>query len=156
MQPSLANARKITFTQAGVSLVVGEEWECQNPHPDSSLYPPTLVSRSGSIRVVLLPPDRSDPALVADGLRTAFDRNPQAGKHTFRRQQFANDHGIRGVCVSYLQQSGKKGSISVVENSHYLVKNRTGRCVVVNYIASADTADTSATHRMLLTGLSLQ
>jgi hypothetical protein len=156
MQPSTANTRKVTFTQAGVSLAVGEEWECKNPHPDSALYPPTLVSPAGAIRVVLLPPDRSDPATVADGLRAAFDRNPRAAKHSFHRQQFANDHGVRGLCVSYLQQIGKNGSASVVENSHYLVKSRAGRCVVVNYLASADTADTAAIHRMLRTGLSLQ
>jgi hypothetical protein len=156
MQTAAVNPRKITFTQAGVSLVVGEEGECQNPHPDSALYPPTLVSRAGSIRVVLLPPDRSDPAAVADGLRAAFDRNPRAGKHSFRRQQFSNDHGVRGLCVSYLQQTGKNGATSVVENSHYVIKSRAGRCVVINYVASADTTDTSAIHRALRTGLSLQ
>jgi hypothetical protein len=156
MQPSSLNARKVTFTQAGVSLVVGEEWESKNTHSDSTLYPPMLVSQAGTIRVVLLPPDRSDPAVVADGLRAAFDRNSRATKHSFRRQQFANDRGVRGLCVSYLQQTGKNGNVAVVENSHYLVRSRAGRCVAINYVASADNKDASAIDRMLRTGLSLQ
>jgi hypothetical protein len=44
----------------------------------------------------------------------------------------------------------------MMENSHYLVKNRAGRCVVINYVASADGADASAIQRMLRTSLSLQ
>jgi hypothetical protein len=156
LQTSSVNPRTMAFAQAGVSLVVGEEWQCQNVNSDRSLYPPTLVSQAGSIRVVLLPPDRSDPNTVADGLRAAFDLNPRAAKHSFRKQQFASDNGVQGICVSYLQQTTAKGSESTVENSHYLVKNRAGRCVVINYMASADGGDTSAIHRMLRTSLSLQ
>jgi hypothetical protein len=146
----------MAFTQAGVSLVVGEEWQCQNVNSERGLYPPTLVSQAGTIRVVLLPPDRSDPAIVADGLRAAFDRNPRAAKHSFRKQQFVSDKGAQGLCVSYLQQGSANGGEATMENSHYLVKNRAGRCVVINYVASADGADTSTIQRMLRTSLSLQ
>jgi hypothetical protein len=156
IQTNPINPRTMAFNQAGVSLVVGEEWQCQNVNSERNLYPPTLVSSVGTIRVVLLPPDRSDPAVVADGLRAAFDRNPRAAKHSFRKQQFASDKGARGLCVSYLQQGGAKGGDATMENSHYLVKNRAGRCVVINYVASADGVDTSAIHRMLRTSLSLQ
>jgi hypothetical protein len=156
MQTKPINPRTMAFTQAGVSLVVGEEWQCQNVNSERGLYPPTLVSQAGTIRVVLLPPDRSDPAIVADGLRAAFDLNPRAAKHSFRKQQFASDKGVQGLCVSYLQQASAKGGESTLENSHYLVKNRAGRCVVINYMASADGGDTSAIHRMLRTSLSLQ
>ena len=155
MQTNPINPRTMTFNQAGVSLVVGEEWQCQNVSSQGGLYPPTLVSSAGTIRVVLLPPDRSDPAIVADGLRAAFDLNPRAAKHSFRKQQFASDKGVQGLCVSYLQQSSAKGGGSTLEDSHYLVKNRAGRCVVINYMASADGGDTSAIHRMLRTSLSL-
>jgi hypothetical protein len=150
------NPRTMAFAQAGVSLVVGEEWQAQNANSDRSLYPPTLVSQAGSIRVLLLPPDRSDPAIVADGLRAAFDLNPHVARHSFRKQQFASDKGARGLCVSYLQRAIANGGETTVENSHYLVKNRAGRCVVINYVASADGLDTSAIHRMLRTSLSLQ
>jgi len=156
MESRVVNPRTMAFAQAGVSLVVGEEWQCQNVNSDRGLYPPTLVSPAGSIRVVLLPPDRADPDAVADGLRAAFDLNPRAAKHTFRKQQFASDKGVQGLCVSYLQQASGKGGDATMENSHYLVKNRAGRCVVINYVASADDADTGAIHRMLRTSLSLQ
>ena len=156
MQNKPVNPRTMTFAQAGVSLVVGEEWQSRNVDSDRGLYPPTLVSQAGSIRVVLLPPDRSDPAIVADGLRAAFDLNPRAAKHSFHRQQFVSDTGVSGLCVSYLQQASASGGESTRENSHYLVKNRAGRCVVINYLASADGADSSAIHRMLRTSLSLQ
>jgi hypothetical protein len=156
IQTNPINPRTMAFAQAGVSLVVGEEWQCQNVNSERSLYPPTLVSQAGRIRVLLLPPDRSDPAAVADGLRSDFELNPRVAKHSFRRQQFASDNGVRGLCVSYLQSVKASGGETTVENSHYLVKNRAGRCVVINYVASADGVDTSAIHRMLRTSLSLQ
>jgi hypothetical protein len=156
MQTKPINPRTMAFAQAGVSLVVGEEWQCHNVTSEHGLYPPTLVSPAGRIRVLLLPPDRSDPAVVADGLRADFDLNPRVAKHSFRKQQFANDNGVRGLCVSYLQSAEANGSEIAVENSHYLVKNRAGRCVVINYLASTDGVDTSGIHRMLRTSLSLQ
>jgi hypothetical protein len=156
MQSSSVNPRKMAFKQAGVSLVLGEEWQCQNVDSERGLYPPTLVSQAGNIRIVLLPPDRSDPEIVADSLRVAFDLNPRVAKHSFRKQQFASDDGVRGLCVSYLQRASAQGRECTMENSHYLVKNRAGRCVVINYMASADDVDTSPVHRMLRTSLSLQ
>lgn len=156
MQTNTTNPRTMSFTQAGMTLVVGEEWECQNVDSERSLYPPTLVSQAGRIRVLLLPPDRSNPAIVADGLRTAFEANPLVAKHSFRKQEFASDKGAQGLCVSYLQRVNVKGAEATVENSHYLLKNRAGRCVIINYIASAEDVDSSAVHRMLRTGLSLQ
>jgi hypothetical protein len=156
MQTKSVNPRTMAFTQAGMMLAVGEEWQCQNVNSESSLYPPTLVSAAGRIRVLLLPPDRSDPATVADGLRGDFDANPNVARHTFRKREFASDKGVRGLCVSYLQRASVNGTETSVENSHYLVKNRAGRCVVINYLASADNVDTAGIHRMLRTSLALQ
>ena len=153
LQTTSVNPRTIAFAQAGVSLLVGEEWQCQNVNSDHGLYPPTLLSPAGKIRVVLLPPDQTDPATVADVLRARFDVNPQVAKHSFRRQQFASDQGVQGLCVSYLQQAA--GGKSTVENWHYLVKNRAGRCVAINYLASAEGVDPSAASRMVRTSLSL-
>ena len=151
-----SNPRQLAFAQAGVTLLVGEEWECRNVNFERGPYPPTLVSEAGSIRVMLLPSDRSDPDVVADGLRVAFDHNSRSAKHTFQRQQLASDNGVQGVCVSYRQCARESEGASAVENLHYLVKNRAGRCVVINYVASADGVDTSAIHRMFRTSLSLQ
>ena len=156
MPATSSNPRSMSFKQAGMTLVVGEEWECQNVNPERSLYPPTLVGPAGRVRVLLLPPDRSNPEIVADGLRTAFEANPLVAKHSFRKREFASDTGVQGLCVSYLQRANVEGADTTVENSHYLLKNRAGRCVIINYIASAEDVDTSAVHRMLRTGLSLQ
>lgn len=156
MQTNAINPRTMSFNQAGLTLIVGEEWECQNVNSERSLYPPTLVSQAGKIRVLLLPPDRSNPTIVADGLRTAFEVNPLVARHSFRKREFASEKGAQGLCISYLQRANVKGAETTVENSHYLLKNRAGRCVIINYIASAEDVDTSAVHRMLWTGLSLQ
>jgi hypothetical protein len=151
-----SHPRTLAFTQAGVTLTVGEEWQGKNFNSEHCLYPPSLVSRAGVIRVLLLPPDRSDPAVVADGLRAAFDLNPLVAKHSFRKQQFASEKGARGFCVSYLQRVNADRGGSTVENSHYVIKNRAGRCVVINYMAAAADVDTSDVHQMLRTSLSLR
>ena len=156
MQTTPVNPHTLAFAQAGVSLVVGEEWQFRNVETVRSAFPPTLVSRLGTIRVVLLPPDRSDPAMVADALRADFDTNPRAAKHSFRKQPFTNDNGIWGLRVSYLEREDAKGDEPVVENSHYLVKNRAGRCVAINYVAYAEGAAATSVQEMLRTSLKLQ
>ena len=113
MQTKATNPRTMSFTQTGMTLVVGEEWECQNVDSERSLYPPTLVSQAGRIRVLLLPPDRSNPAVVANGLRTAFEANPLVAKHSFRKGQFARDKGAQQPCVSYLQRVNLKAAVRV-------------------------------------------
>jgi len=150
------NPHPLLFAQAGVSLVVGEEWQCRNVGSERGLYPPTLVSRAGTIRVLLLPPDRSDPAVVADCLRNEFDLDTRVAKHSFRKERFTSDQGVEGVCVSYRQRAQVGGDENVVENSHYLIRNRAGRCVVINYLAAADGVDSPAVHRMLQTSLAVQ
>jgi hypothetical protein len=150
------NPHPLLFAQAGVSLVVGEEWQCRNVGAEHGLYPPTLVSRAGTIRVLLLPPDRSDPAVVADCLRNEFDLDSRVAKHSFRKERFTSDQGVEGVCVSYRQRANVGRDEGVVENSHYLIRNRAGRCVAINYLAAADGVDSPGVHRMLQTSLALQ
>jgi len=154
-QVKVANPRTLGFSQAGVSLVLGEEWQLENLSPPHSLKPPTLVSPAGVIRVILLPPDRAEPESVADGLRAAFDGDPKVSKHSFRRQKFVSEKGLSGICISYLQLGEKDGQPSEVQNRHYLVKNRAARCVVINYLASAG-ADSDAVNRSIRNTLALQ
>ncbi len=153
--PKSGKPHTMAFAQAGVSLTLGEEWQCQDASPDNRLFPPTLVSDVGTIRVLLLPADRPNPEQVADGLRADFDINPQVAKHSFRKQLFTNNNGVRGLCVSYLEQSNAAGRGLVLEHAHFLVQNKAGRCVVINFIASAEGLDTLALHRMLQTSLAL-
>jgi hypothetical protein len=134
------NASTVSFSQAGISLVLGTEWEASNLNSKHSLQPPTLVSQAGTIRVILLPPDRSEPEIVADGLRASFEANPVAAKHSFRRQRFTTDSGASGVCVSYTEQQEKQGELAEIQNRHYLLKNRANRCVAIQYQVAANAA----------------
>jgi hypothetical protein len=149
------NPYTFTFAKAGVSLVVGDEWQSSNLDSAHPLRPPTLVSQAGRIRVLMLPPDCSDPGTVANHLRAAFEANPQAAKHTFRRQELASPQGVRIVCVSYTQLSETQGHSTELQNREYLVKNRGGRCVSINFLAQAGT-DADSVHRMIQNSLTLQ
>jgi len=151
----VANPHTTGFSQAGVSLVLGDEWQDRNSTTPHSAQPPTLTSQAGVIRVILLPTDSADPQTVADGLRARFDGNPRVAKHSFRRQEFTSLNGVHGICVSYLQLDDENGRVSEVHNNHYLVKNHGGRCVVVNYMASA-TADSDTINRTIRNTLALQ
>ena len=149
------NPHTTGLAQAGVSLVLGDEWQANDLAAPHSLKPPTLVSEAGVIRVILLPADRADPEVVADGLRASFDANPKASKHSFRRQKFVSKSGVQGLCVSYLELTERNGRVNEAQNHHYLVRNKAARCVVINYLASADSeADTVS--RMIRTTLALQ
>jgi hypothetical protein len=149
------NPHTLGFSQAGVALVLGDEWQPNDGTAPHSLRPPTLVSSAGVIRVMLLPVDRADPEVVANGLRAAFEANPKAAKHSFRRQQFVSKTGVQGICISYLQTSENGGRVSEVQNSHYLVRNRAARCVAINYLAAAD-ADSDAVSRTIRNTVALQ
>lgn len=148
------SSHKTGFSQAGVSLVLGQEWQSNAAAPPG-LRPPTLTSDAGIIRVVLLPQDRANPELVADGLRQAFENNPKAAKHSFRRQLFTSATGVQGICISYLEINDQNGRMTEVQNSHFLVRNRASRCVAINYLASAG-ADSTAVSRTIRSTLALQ
>ena len=149
------NPHTTGFAQAGVSLVLGDEWQANDLAVGHSLKPPTVVSDAGVIRVILLPADRNDPEAVADGLRASFDANPKAGKHSFRRQKFVSKSGVQGICVSYLELAERNGRVSEAQNNHYLVRNNAARCVVINYLAAAD-GDADTVNRTIRTTLALQ
>jgi hypothetical protein len=149
------NSHTLAFTKAGVSLTVGDEWQSSNLEPDHALLPPTLVGPAGRIRVMLLPPDRSDPAVVAETLRASFEGNPRAARHSFRRQELVGANGLPIICVSYLQQSGADDQIKELQNRDYLVRNRSGRCVAINYSAEAG-GGADAVHWMIQKTLALR
>jgi hypothetical protein len=150
-----ANSQTLKFTKAGVSLTVGEEWQCSNLEPEHALLPPTLVSPAGRIRVLLLPPDRSDPVVVANTLRASFEVNAHAAKHSFRRQEIVGSNGLRIICVSSMQQLELDGRLKELQSSDYLVRNRSGRCVAINYSAEPG-SDADAVQRMIQKTLALQ
>jgi hypothetical protein len=92
--------------------------------------------------------------VVADALRGSFDANPLAAKHSFRRQELTGTNGLRIICISYLQRSGVSGQLKELQSRDYLVKNRTGRCVAINYLAEPG-KDADAVHWMIQKTLAL-
>jgi hypothetical protein len=155
VETTTANLHTRSFEQAGMTLVLGRGWECHKADA-GGLYPATLVGPAGSIRVVVLPEDRSNPAAVAEGLSRSSRANPLVVRHSLQRQRFVSDKGVQGLRISYLQYADREGTQTGIENSHYLFKNRAGRCVAIKYVASASNADTAGVHQMLQAGLSLQ
>lgn len=149
-----APAHSLSFSQAGVAMELGGEWQASHMGAEHNLYPPTLTGPAGMIRVVLLPPDRSEPGRVADGLRAEFDQNPAAAPHSFRRQEFVNNNGVKGICISYSQRVDKDSATERV-NRHYLLQNRGGRCVAIQYLAAAGT-DGEPIHHLIRSSLSLR
>ncbi len=152
------NPRTMVFSEAGISLVLGEEWQfnnLSNPASRHSLRPPTLTSQAGVIRVILLPVDRADPEAVADGLRESFDADRNAGKHSFRRQKFVSRNGVQGICVSYLERTERNGKVSEAQNHHFLIRNQAARCIAINYLAS-ENSDPDTVSRTIRNTLALQ
>jgi len=142
----------VAFEGSGVSLVPGDEWKQIGRGSFVGAAPPgvclpTLTGKAGLIQVLLLPPDRSDPQTAAAGLRTAFDANPKAIKDSFRQESIAVQSGARVVYVTYNRQPDKEGG-SEGRSHNYIVKNREGHGVAINYITMAR-SDSDAVHQMI-------
>jgi len=152
--PQSKTSHTLTFADAGVSLVVGEGWQYDPLNAPHTLRPPTLQSPAGTIRVILLPRDLADLNSVADGLRKAFEQDRRSLKHSFRRQELRGVNGLRIISVSYDQNTEKGGRAVEMENHHFLVTNRDGRCVAINCLAEAGT-DAASLGRMVTGGLSV-
>jgi len=150
-----AGPRTVTFSEAGVSLALGEEWQSDALDSARTARPPTMVSESGILRVILLPRDSSEPRLVAERLHALFEADHQAAKHSFLREDFIGAHGLRIIRVSYSEQSERDGRAVEWENRHYLVKNSAGRCVAINYLAKEGIAPGSV-NRMITGTLALR
>ena len=142
----------IVFEGSGVSLTPGDNWKQIGRDSFAGATPPgvclpTLASKAGLIQVLLLPADRSDPQTAAAGLRTAFDTNPKAIKDSFRQESITVQSGAQVIYVTYSQQPDKEGG-SESRSHNYIVKNRAGRGVAINYITMAR-SDAEAVHQMI-------
>lgn len=145
----------ITFSTAGVSLALESGWERKDLPSEHSACPPMLVNQADTIRVVLLPPDLSDPQSAAAGLRTSFAANPKGVKDSFRQEAFVTEGGLDGLHVSFRQQPEKADRGCETESHHYIVRNQRGHCVAVHYLAAAP-QHAVAVDQMIRAGLSLQ
>ena len=153
------STRAVIFEGAGVSLVPGDEWKQIGRGSFTGAAPagvclPTLVGKAGLIQVLLLTPDRSDPLTAVAGLRTVFDANPKAIKDSFKQESIALQSGVQVIYVTYSHQPEKAGG-SESRSHNYIVKNREGRGVTINYITMAS-SDSEAVHQMIRETLKLE
>jgi hypothetical protein len=134
-----------------VSLVPGDGWKQIGRGSFAGAAPPgvclpTLAGKGGLIQVLLLPPDRSEPQTAAVGVRAAFDANPKSVKDSFRQESITVESGAQVIYISYSQQP--EGETPEGRSHNYIVKNREGRGVAINYITNART-DSDAVHKMI-------
>ena len=141
----------VVFEGAGVSLVPCDGWKQIGRGSFAGAAPPgvclpTLAGKGGLIQVLLLPPDRSEPQTAAVGVRAAFDANPKSVKDSFRQESITVESGAQVIYISYSQQP--EGETPEGRSHNYIVKNREGRGVAINYITNART-DSDAVHKMI-------
>jgi hypothetical protein len=105
------------------------------------------------IQVLLLPPDRSDPQTAAAGVRSAFDANPKSIKDSFRQESITVQSGAQVIYVAYGQQP--EGDTPEGRSHNYIVKNREGRGVAINYVTNAR-KDSDAVRKMIRQTLRLE
>lgn len=107
------------------------------------------------IQVLVLPAQRSDPQVAVAGLRAAFDANQKAVKDSFKEEQFVTESGLQGIRVSYSQTSEKDDQPIESRSYNYILRNREGHGVGVNYIATSK-SDSDEVHQMIRQTLKLQ
>ncbi|MBN9694087.1 MAG: hypothetical protein J0M24_27925 [Verrucomicrobia bacterium] len=145
----------VAFSGSGITLTPGDGWKRIEIAAGPGQCPPTLVGTGGMVQVLVLPPDRSDPQVAVKGLRAAFDANTKAVKDSFKQEQFTTESGLQGIRASYSQQSEEDGRVTESRSYNYIVRNRDGRGVGVNYIATAQ-SDSDAIHQMIRKTLRLE
>lgn len=133
-------------SMAGVQFSLGDGWTSDKRTAGHGLYPTRLVSRSGMVRVVLLPTELGDPKTAAAGLRTTFDADPAAVKGSFSEQPFVTESALWGIHVSFRKQVLHGGAEAESECHYYIVRNHCGRYVVVNYQAEPNADPVSVDH----------
>ena len=145
----------VVFADAGVALDVGDGWKRIDSNPGPPVCPPALVGEAGVIRAMLFARDRSDLQKAASSVRAMFDSNSEAVRDSFRQEEFAAESGLPVLHVSYVQRSQKSEQTVEMHSHTYIVANRAGRCVSINYLAPA-TRDSDAVHQLIRKTLRLQ
>jgi hypothetical protein len=150
-ETTASGACVVAFEGAGVSLVPGVDWKQLGRGSFAGAAPPgvclpTLAGKSGLVQVLLLPPDRSEPQTAAAGVRAAFDANLRSIKDSYRQESITVQSGAQVIYVSYSQQP--EGATPEGRSHNYILKNRAGRGVAINYITNART-DSEVVHQMI-------
>ena len=144
---------KVVFQGAGVSLLVSNDWmqvgsgNSSGPAP-AGICLPTLAGNAGLIQVLLLPQERSDLQAAVTALLASLDSNPDAIKSSFRQERITVQSGAEVVYATYGMRSDRNPDGAVSRNHSYIVRNKAGRAVAINYIATAR-SESEAAHQMI-------
>jgi len=145
----------VAFPDAGVSIEVGEGWNRLDISPGLPICPPTLVGKRGIVQANLFAPERSDPQKAASGVRAVYDADAQATKVWFREEEFTTESGLHGLYVASARRYENDGRVTEARSHNYIVVNRGGRCVSINYMADA-VSDSDVVNQMIRKSLRLQ
>jgi len=134
----------VTFSEAGVTLEPATGWEpidlsgMSQTTDEYNACPPTLVSQSGIIEVLLLASKYTDLDMVAARFRAAFEAYPTAQRNSYLQQEIETPSGLRGLRISYSQELANAGRMTSGRHYYFIVKNADKRCVAVKYVVETD------------------
>jgi hypothetical protein len=135
----------VTFSEEGVSLTLKGRWMESELNSTKCAQPPKLTGSAGTIRAMLLPPDLKSPVRAAAGLEESLASRPNSVRRSALRDDFITATGLAGIHISFCQATGAEGES---HSHHYLVKNRDGRCVAINFVG-ADRPDAEQGDQMI-------
>lgn len=153
----------VSFSGSGVSLTPGEGWyRCELSAgqevflTDGTHCGPVIVSQSGMLTVSLRDKQHSSLESMATTMRAECDSLACADKHSFRREKFVTEGGLRGLHVSYVQRNVQPdGRVTETRCHHYLVNRADGRGVDIAYLVDSE-HDSKPAHEMIRKSLHLQ
>jgi hypothetical protein len=130
IQARASRPRLATFTCEGISLSLKGRWVASEQSVANRMHPAKLTSPEGTIQGLLLPPDVTLPQRAAAGLQASFASRPEAIRKSTCREEFVTESGLTGVHISFSRVADTQQETT---SHHYLVKNRLGRCVAIDY-----------------------
>jgi hypothetical protein len=129
---------RVEFKPALVSIDPGKGWKRTEFTPTPPACSPQLTSKSGMINVLLLDTDTADLKQAADKLQASSVVTGRAVPDSFKQEDFVSGSGLNGIQLSYSGRSFR--SVTPDMRSHsFIIKNRGGQFVSVNYTASPET-----------------
>jgi hypothetical protein len=153
----------VSFSGSGASLTPGEGWyRCELSAgqevflTDGTHCGPVIANESGMLTVSLRDKQHSSLESMAASMRAECDSLASADKHSFHREKFVTEGGLRGLHVSYVQRNVQPdGRVTKTRCHHYLVNRADGRGVDIAYLANSERESKSA-HEMIRKSLNLQ
>jgi hypothetical protein len=149
----------VSFTDSGIALVPGADWQQTEPPIDRQVVCPPVLKGQGpfdsAVIRVYVPADGTDVQSGVALLRSKAESRPEVSQDSLKQEDFTSDSGVRGIHFSYESSDPKHRVARKVRSHSYLFQNKQGLCVVIFYITFAD-KDSDSVHHMILKTLTLE